>query len=278
MLDKVQEIRWDQIPPGRTVNLKNKAVIVMNGGKRPLFRSSIDSSRYDHIEAVGVSLWRVWSTRGWYSNDLKDYLGIPKRVKLILSTSVYDDALERGTNHDIFAEIMERQDIDLAMPLAYSIFLDDSITNQWFAWRRRIKQMETVGGDFVVADALMISVLKDVREAVTRVPQVMFHTQSNENATAKSDAIALRWMQTLHAALPREVSFWCQGTSSLRLVSQFKRMFVGRDVYFMSSAPWMGSHKGHEFTASGKMKRSPLPQDELTIRAFENFAHIVQHA
>jgi hypothetical protein len=274
MVPKVEQVQWNRIPPGRVLHAKNRAVLVMAGGKRPMFRTAIDSKRYENIEVVGTSLWRVWSSkRGWFSDDLKDYLGVPKHVKLFVTTLVYDDALERATDQNAIASLRDRHDIDAFDPLGYSIYFDESIMNQWFSWRRTLRGLEDTGGDYIDGMPLPFSNTDDMKRLVEKIPQVLFHFSSVSMKEAFFKT-ACRRVAFLHKFLPRHVSFWFSGPSNEALIRILKKLSPGREKWFLCSAPWMAAHKGYEFR-HGKMVRSSLPQDELTARAFENFKALV---
>lgn len=268
------------IRPGRVINAPSKAVVTLIGGKSSAFPGDASAAYPDEIDVYAVALRHVWSaTRGFYSADLKDYMGLPKSKKLILQTAMYDDVLERASNKDVHLEFASRRDIDAYEPLGYSIYGDESVQNHHYNWSRTLKCMEEGGGDFfLMAHYALFDTKPDVKRYSPLVPQLNFHVQklSSDGVSAASDF--LRAILVWHTTLPKSVSFWFNGASNPRVIGALKKVTRGRDCYFMASAPWISAHKGFEFTVDGRTKKSKAPKSELVLLAQRNFAKLVATA
>jgi len=78
--------------PRNIIKLKQQGIIVIQGA----VGGRVQDPYPKETQAIAVSLRHVWSGKGWYSKDMKDYLHLPKGVKLILLTMTHDDVLERA--------------------------------------------------------------------------------------------------------------------------------------------------------------------------------------
>ena len=264
------------IKPGRVLKPKSKAVVTLIGGRSSAFHKDPSAAYPDEVETYAVALRHVWSaSRGFYSSDLKDYMALPKSKKLILQTSVFDDVLERAAQKEVHLELAERTDIDAFEPLGFSVYSDDSMLNQYVQWSRILKGMEEGGGDFITFNTPRgLHLTKDLLQYTKAVPQVMVNSQLTGDA--KAQAKALRDYVFLNATLPKSVSVWMVGPSNITTVRTLQRAWKGRDVYFLSTAPWIIAHKGFAFTESGKSRAArQRPKDELVLEAQRNFVKLV---
>lgn len=268
------------IRPGRVISSKTKAVVTLIGGKSSAFSGNPQAAYADEIDIYAVALRHVWSAQnGFYSSDLKDYMGLPKTKKLVLQTAMFDDVLERAALKEVHLEMAERTDIDAYEPLIFSIYGADSIRNQHYNWARTLSGLEEGGGDFFrISNDLLFSVKDDVKRYTQAIPQATFHVQVLRDDGPKAVQAYLRKVLVWHSLLPKNVSFWFNGAASRGIISALKRATKGRDSYFMSTAPWIVPHKGYAYTADGRSQKSRAPKSELVVEAQQNFAKLVSTA
>lgn len=216
-------------------------------------------------KAIAVNLRHVWSTNGWYSRDMKDYLRIPRGVKLILLTMTHDDVLERAWDEELHEEDWGAPGFDFWQPLTFSFYHSDAKMNMYWQWRRTLIAAERGKSWFSMSIPWHMTKKADEVAAIQKeaIPQVIFNAQF----TGSDDDLMsyLRMVVRDHNATPKHVPFWFVGVSTRRIVRLFKSFLKGRELFFLSTTPWLSGHKGAEYVVTGQGRRSPLPKDELVL-------------
>lgn len=96
-----------------------------------------------------VAMHRVYSARkGWKSTDIKDYLKLDKKTKLILTTVMRDDYL--GNFMDLrWYDSVEQVGFDYWQPLLFSVFMDESNMQKLHATWRIMRSLQDSAAHFV---------------------------------------------------------------------------------------------------------------------------------
>lgn len=216
-------------------------------------------------KAIAVNLRHVWSGNGWFSKDMKDYLRIPRGVKLILLTMTHDDVLERAWDKELHEEDWGLPGFDYWQPLTFSMYHSDSKMNMYWQWRRTLHATERSAAWFSpLIPEHMTKKADEVTRVVTQnIPQVIFNAQF-----IGDDDLLISYMKLVlrnHNAIDKRVPFWFVGISTRKIVRVFKSFLKGRQLYFLSTTPWLAGHKGSEYVVTGQTKKSMLPKDELVL-------------
>lgn len=95
-----------------------------------------------------VSMHRVYSKKGWKSADIKDYLQLDKKTKLILTTVMRDDFLDNFMDLRWYDSVQE-VGFDYWQPLLFSMFLDESNMQKLHAGWRIMRNLQDSGAHMV---------------------------------------------------------------------------------------------------------------------------------
>lgn len=239
--------------------LSTKGIVVTQGSVGSAFGTGYAFA--PEIEAVGVNLRHVWAARnGWWSRDMRDYLRVPKTTKLILFTSGYDDTLEKAWDSNMFEEDYTRVGFDYWQNLSFSMYAEDSPMQTYFSSLRSLRSVSASRSWF--AEDLPVDHLRPewvaarLREQVAAIPQIILNMQFM--STDKSDILAHAvGVKRLHRDLPLHVSFWIHGPVRPWIIKLLKNICFKRDLYFMSSGPWIAGHKGQLLRTDGRMITEP---------------------
>lgn len=259
--------------------LRTKGVIVTQGGVGSAFG---DKSPFPkEVEAVAVNLRHVWSSRGWYSRDFRDYMRLEKHQKLILLTALYDDVLERAWDAKLYDEDFASLGFDWWETLRFSQYASGSNTAVYFHALRNMWCMSAGASWF--ADVIDASGLKKewiearMREQTAKVPQVM-HNMQGLGAKQEDMKEALRHFPFYHRILPENVTMWVNGPIRPVFLKAIRSLMPGRDVYLMSAAPWISGQKGKLLQDDGKLVYTKLPKNEVIWENQRAFLRITQRA
>ncbi len=259
------------------LSFKNKAVFyVSSGGVNTIAPGS--AKLIEDQEVVAVNLTRVWGSNGFYSGDLKDYLHLPKKTKLVLMTMTMDDLLERAWKHELYAEpeAIEEVGVDYWMPVAFSAYPYEGNMHQYYQFLRTMLTTERSKSWFVSGDYFLRSVKIDdlVLQALEKIPQVVFNSQflTTEHS--------LRWhlnvFRWYHKLAPKETSFWFVGATTPTALHNIRKVCGDRDLYFVSAKMLYLASKGQELLPNGKTQKSHLPKIDLVRRNQESFTDFVK--
>lgn len=261
------------------IDLKSRAVIVTQGSPGAAFGDS-ESPFAPEVDAVGVNIRHVWSRNaGWWSSDMRDYLRVPKHVKLLLLTSVFDNRLEHAWDADLHEEDFGKLGFDYWQNLSFSVYAEDSpMQSYWCALRslRSVQGNRSWFAEDVKAPRLMKQWTRDrLLEQVSVIPQIMLNMQFIRNDREELFAHA-EDLKTYDAVLPKNVAIWLIGPSQPAVVKFLRGLAPGRDVYFLSALPWIGAHRGALLGVDGKLQKSKLPKKDLVWANQRAFLRTVQ--
>ena len=262
------------------IKLKQRSIVVTQGSP-----GRVDRSPYlEETRAIAVNLRHVWSGRGWFSQDMRDYLKIEsKRTKLILLTATHDDVLERAWDAEVHNEDLESLGFTAWQALEFSQYGDYSRFNNLWQGYRTLRAIESSKAHFstIVPNAVKMTSGRDSYrpwyDCGKAIPQVLVNWQF----TSIRDVNAYRWMVAWvkrHVKRIPARSLWFMGVVSADMVYNLQRAFPDHKCYFLSVNPWLAAHKGDEFSEKGKLKKSKLPKTELVLLNQRNYANLVSRA
>ena len=262
---------WTKRP---LIDLRQRGIVVTQGSVGGRIKDPYPAT----TEAVAVNLRHVWSRNGWYSKDMRDYLRIPSKTKLILLTMTHDDVLERAWDEQLHEEDWGAVGFDYWQPLTFSFYHTDAKMNMYWQWRRTLLATEASKAWFAPFTPWLMTRKADAvtRECVKSVPQVMFNAQFLSGDGSLESY--LRMLVRQHNEIPKEASFWFVGVSTRKVVRMFKSFLRGRQAYFLSTTPWLSGHKGMEFVVTGQTKKSTLPKDQLVLTNQQSYMDMVAGA
>lgn len=268
-----REYKWHEVEP---IKLKSRAVIVTIGGRSSVFKPG-ESPYYPGIGAVAVNLRHVWSARnGWYSQDMKDYMGVPSDVKLVLLTAGYDDTLDRAWVSDLFDGFGE-VGFDYWAPILFSTYNNDAKMNGQFNYLRSLYSLWRSKAHFC-PDPPKGFASTDFTVMTSAIKNVAFNVQLTD-----STEIGLRVLASsafnLHKMTHPEATIWAIGARSPKIVSILHASMPGRTIYCANTNVWLASHKGELYTRLGKtvMDRS-ISKRDVILQSQENFVRMIGDA
>lgn len=257
------------------LSFKNKAVFMISSGGVNTIAPG-DTKLVDNHEVVAVNITRVWGSNGFYSKDLKDYLHLPKKTKLILLTMCLDDLLERAWKTEMYAEpeAYEKVGIDYWMPLAFSSYPEEANMHQYYQFLRTSHATEKSKAWWYSGDHYQITLQLDdlFKKGVEKIQQVMFNAQfiSTEEAMRFNFRLFKRW----HELAPPETAFWFVGASTPSFFHNVRKLCGTRDLYFVSPKMLYLASKGQEMTDTGS-KPSDLSKHDLLQVNYDKFSRMV---
>ena len=243
--------------PRDVIKIKQQGIIVIQGA----VGGRVQDPYPKETQAIAVSLRHVWSGKGWYSRDMKDYLHLPKKVKLILLTMTHDAVLEKAWDNELYEEDWSKNGFDYWQPLTFSQYYADSKMNGYWQWRRTLHATERGNGWFTpcIPSHSTKRIEFETAECAKAIPQFIFNWQFRGRDLLDS----LKYVRRHHALVPKTVPFWFVGPASRRPVRMLKRLLKSRPVYFLTSVPWLLGQKGMAYNSEGLGVKSFLSKDEL---------------
>lgn len=271
-LDRVEResYNWTKRP---VISFKQRGIIVTQGSP-----GKVRDPYPPETECIAVNLRHVWSKRGWYSRDMRDYLRLPAKTKLLLLTMTHDDVLERAWDAKLHEEDWGSVGFDYWQPLHFSMYSFDARMNQYFQWRRSLIATEASKAWFTTyaPDLLSRKTHPILKEMSASIPQVMFNAQFDKTPDAlRTYMRSLVHDDKLH---PKTVPFWFVGQITPSRIRLFRQLLPGRELYFLATLPWLAGHKGMAFEPTGKTRYSSLPKEELLLSNQRVFAELVNNA
>lgn len=252
--------------PRPLIDLPHSGVLVTQGGAGAAFAPN-ESPYAPEVKAIAINLRHVWSkSAGWWSEDVRDYLRVPKNVKLILLTSVFDNRLEDAWDEGLHEEDFSKYGFDYWQNLSFSIYAEDSpMQSYWCALRslRSVQGNRSWFAEDVRAPRLLPAWSKErLLEQVSKIPQLVLNFQFIRNDKAELLAHGAD-LKAYHALLPTNVAIWLLGPVQPAAIKFFRKLTPGRRLYFLSALPWIGAHRGALLGVNGKLVRSKVDKKSL---------------
>lgn len=186
--------------------------------------------QFPEIDCWAVPVHKVMNCSGKFrSSDLKDYLGLPKERKLLLSTCAPDDYMEmlweRGDILDY-----QKYRIDYWFPAHFSIYDNDSKFYQFYNARRQMIHAARSKSQFAwfrLGENIPVEFFAPIRNvgAIIISCQQMY-TLHNRAILQREVEIADRWF-------PLETKFFFVGYNGLRWLSSARKVFVLDERWIM---------------------------------------------
>lgn len=238
--------------------------------------SSLDDPYPEGTESWAISLRHLRGKRGWVTDDVHDFLQLPKSVKIISLTSMQDDLLENMWERGVLGgDEFERRGISYVMPLMFSNYTAyGQMMNAFMA----IRSLEaTVAGQchFVplnwasglLGDHLVLEAVSKVKNGILNA---QFTRSNKENWRVKLQEI-VRW----HHVLPLDVSLFIIGISRGGHIVTIRQMCQGREVYFLSSTPFIAGTRGRAYSEQGKEEKTDeADRSKLVQQNQRNFQYL----
>jgi hypothetical protein len=262
-------------------DLYDQKGVVMHHG---LFSDSSDHELFPkETQVVGVNLKNVWTARGWHSRDMRDYLRIPKRAKLILFTCTYDPLLEAAWNKSVHTTDFAKLGFDAWEVYELSNYGDySSFYNLWMG-KRMLQAGEESKSWFAQAPPNSIKgsakALRPWTKWAAAVPQMTVQWQFvsvRDPGRWKAAVASLRVL--LREYMPGIKALWFQGVATAAQVFNLQRAFPELDCYFLSSSPWVRAFRRKEYTAEGTYRASDRDRLDLLLHNQTNYATLVADA
>lgn len=182
-----------------------------------------------------VSINRIYSlSKGWKSNDIKDYLQLDKSTKLIMSTVMTDDHLMKLIDSrwwDTAPEV----GIDYWEPMLFSMFIDEAKMQRLFNFWRTMQSMSDSGAHispFTGHHAASFNIeptLLRLHRAVPNIGVGLSHGSEQIDAQRR----ILGYVRKHAQLLGPEVSWFVQGMTAKTKQLVFKSLLPkGASAYF----------------------------------------------
>lgn len=256
----------------KAISFKSKAVVSARGGG---INSSKGPPYIDELECVAATIKDVWSPRGFYSKDVKDYLRVPKSKKLIIISALLDDWLERMWDAQAFGQDFEEHGIDYWMPPAFSVYNQDGHMNRYWQMLRTLHALQIGKGHFVPLPNTSNFEIDDIYlDAIDKIPQATFNCQFafNDERMIKALGVIRSW----HQKVPKHVSFWMIGAGSPKFCRNIRKLLGDRDVYFVSANPFRLANHGKEMLPDGNgLKVDGVSKQDLLFKNQRTFRSMV---
>jgi hypothetical protein len=260
------------------LKFKQRAVFyISSGGVNTIASGGAQLIGDDH-EVAAVNISRVWGSNGFYSKDMKDYLHMSPKTKLILLSMSKDDLLERAWTKEMYADVenLQRVGFDFWHPLSFSAYPNEARMHQYYQYLRTLYATEKSEAHFVSGDHYQVGLHLDdlYLESVKKVPQVVINTQFVVDDETWKWHLGL--LKHYHEITPPNVAFWLVGATTPTFLHNARKYCGHRDLYFMSAKPLYLASKGQQLTLGGKSLKSTLPKLELVQENYRQFAQMVK--
>lgn len=184
------------------------------------------------VNAVGIH--RVYSGKGWKSRDIKDYLQLDKKTKLVLLTVMRDNFLERFMDMKWYDTV---QDVgfDVWQPLMFSTFMDESNMQKIYSYWRILRNLQDSGGHMVpflwgVYPRLKVEDM--VLPAIKSVPNIFINASHGSEQKEFQTRIFLQ-VKKWGAIFGPKVTWLVQGMTARYKRMQFRSLLPkGTSCYF----------------------------------------------
>lgn len=207
--------------------------------------------QFPQIDAWAVPIHKVANQKGeFYSDDLKDYLGLPLDRKLVLSTSAPDDyqemLWERGPEIDY-----RQYGIDYWFPAHFSIYDDDSKLYQFASAKRQQLHAISTRSQFIwfrLGEHIPVEFLT----AMSSAPSVLIST--GQMYSKENQDILKREVQVADEWFPAKTSFFVVGGRQHFSVS------IQRRYYELNSQWLIRGLKGYNLA---HVKDERIPREKV---------------
>lgn len=250
------------------------AMQVTGGGKRRLVDHEVVAVNLSSVKALG---------KGFFSNDMHDYLCLDKKkTKLLLTTMSIDDHLDRAWEDGFFEkpEEIEKVGFSYWSAPAFTMFGDAARMYQYYQFCKIHRSAGTMQSHFIPGHNLKGIRFDDlILRAVENVPQVMFNTQWLNNDEARLKEYLTRF-QRWHKLVPKNVAFWFVGAVTPTFIANTRRICEKRDLYFVAGKPLYLAVHGKRLRADGTERKLEVHErpDKLDLihenyTVFENLVN-----
>jgi hypothetical protein len=265
------------------ISFDRKAILYLNFSGIKFLMGDRPKSEYlvDH-EVVAVAHSYVKGMGGdFFSDDLHDYLRLPKTTKIILLTMTIDDHLERSWEKELYGspEEYEKVGISYWMPLAFSAWGDSARMYQYYQIMRTMYCTDVSQAHFYSGDTRPSGIyLDDLHlRALEKIPQVIFNVSFIDSKPALKGYLA--YIKSWNDFAPKHLSFWFVGHQSPTLVHNIRKHTGDRDIYFISGKPLYNATTCRVLLKSGSERKIPksIKVDKLKLlkENYERFEGIV---
>lgn len=260
LVSKVEHDKHNFFPRPK-IDLKQRLIVVTQGS----VGARVKEPYPQETQAIAVNIRHVWSSRGWYSRDMKDYLKLRKDQKLILISMTHDDVLDKAWDMRLHEEDWSEVGFDYWQTIAFSYYGDESRLNQYRQFHRLLTAAERSRAWFASESPLRLTRKTSpiIADMASKIPQVMFNAQGCYKPTDLVDVLN-NARRTDHV-VPKNVAFWFVGFGAKKFIQTAAKFFAHRDTYFLSPGPWLAGHKGKLYTEDGKIKPCRIPKEELVV-------------
>lgn len=264
------------------LKFKNKAIIMLRAGFH-----GVQNALIEGLGAVCVPLSRVWSPRGWLSQDMKDLLCVPADVKLVLLSCTTDEVIERAYEQEAHLDDIHSLGFD-----AWELY-----NFSWYEWYGRAQNIwngyravrvgELSGSQFSQMPPPELrsddpSILRPWKTWSMHAPQL----------TANWQFVRLKYPEVWKSAMasvlhslklmPGVKAVWFQGVSTGAQAYNIRlNMPPEVDCYFTSTLPWLYAFKGLELdpkTGSKIEGKSKKTRQELLLQNQHAYVNLVNRA
>ncbi len=232
----------------------------------------------DDTEVVAISLSRVMGAHSFASKDIRDYLRIPPKTKMILLTMSKDDVLERAWEKCLYdkPELLQEVGFDYWMPLAFSSYRSDSRMQQYHAFLKTMYASEKSEAWFFNGNFLRpgLDLADQFDVGVQATPQIIFNAQF----ITKDEILrhTLRETTWFNERYPKKVAFWYVGSVLPRFIHNVRKICGNkRPLYFVSANPQHYAAQGREMKISGNGVPTTIDRPELLRMNQKTFEKVV---
>lgn len=259
------------------LQFKQRAIFyISSGGVNTITAGGKPLAGPEH-EVVAVNITRVGGANGFYSQDLKDYLHLSPKTKLVLMTMCLDDLLERIWNREFYADVerFQRVGLDAWMPLSFSAYPEEAHTHQYYQLLRTLYATEKGQAWFTTGDHFLAGVhVNDlILKCLESIPQMVFNTQFAEGARFKYHLVLFK---KCHELAPAHVPFWFIGASTPEFMHNTRIVCGTRPLYYLSAKPLYLASKGQQLKVGGGSLKCDTPKWELLQENYRTFAQTVR--
>lgn len=261
--------------PRKRIDHNQKAVIMARGGG---VKTTTGSPYIPEIDVVAASLIDVWGPRGWYSNDLKDYLRLLPHQKLFIVTAMRDHRLELAWDKEMFGGPEYKEvGIDYWAPLIFSTYKDNSHLQNYFQYLRTMYSIQRGKSHFTVLPAIPGLDLKQYADSSSKViRQAIFNAQFLSGNDTRM-AYMISWVRKYDLVMPQDFPFWFVGTATPKFVHNVRKYAPNRELYFVSAAPFRLANHGKRLLEDGSIVKAPeMSKEEILFENQKTLVHTVE--
>ena len=241
------------------LRFKQHAIIYYNYGSAR--KIAADNDYVCEHEVVAVNMSHCMGMKGnFYSQDMHDFLRVPKSTQIILTTMSIDDHLERAWEKELYGgpERYNAVGIDYWMPLAFSSYAGDARLHKFYQFCKTQLSIERSAPHFYPGYYLSAGFrLDDLHQrALESIPQLIFNTQFFTGSKEKLRGYMSR-LKRWHRLAPPGHAFWFVGATSPLFFTNVKKMLPGRELFWVSAKPMYNAVNGKRLKNDGGEVKIP---------------------